>query len=1054
MKTESILFKCGRCAAAAMLGAVLFAGGGTISYAENPSAAQSQQNFRTVKGKIIDENGQPVAGAGVLEENTRNGVNSDIDGNFSLKISDEHNIVISFIGYETVVINPAGKSDFQIQLTPDSKLLNEVVVTALGIKRDAKALGYSVSEVKGASLVEARENNIMNSLSGKIAGLQVSGSGNGSMGSSRIIIRGNNSLAGNNEPLVVIDGVPMNNFNGGQSTGQWSGSDSGNGLTDVNPDDIESISVLKGAAASALYGTRAGNGVIMITTKKGNGSRKGLGVTVNQNIMFETPLKTPEMQNVYGQGTNGEYDANGNMSWGPKMEGQMYVDWTGEERPFSAYNNDITDFLRTGFSSTTSIEAAQTTEKNAIRASASFTRNKGQIPTNNQDRYNIDVRDVLNLSERVQLEMKVNYIKQKTDNIPFLTLNPMNIMSNYLMMPRNVHYSDMADVYDSAGAVKQWTNKEANFVLNPYFNRYNSNYTERNRLIGFISLQYKPFDWLTIKLRHGEDMYWTENNEKVHSTTPYNNNYKGHGNFYVSSRTFRECNSDFLVTLGRDNLFGSDFSASLNVGGNRRYYRSHSSSMNSGSLAIKDFFSMGNGMNQTLSDSYSRKAVNSIYGLLSLNYGNWVFLDVTGRNDWSSTLPASSRSFFYPSVGFGWVVTDMLSYFKVNVPHWLTFAKLRVSYAEVGNDTNPYRLTDTYSVYNVTSEIKGASVSNTIPLSDLKPENIKSTEAGFDIRLFDSRFGVDFAWYRKNATNQIISLPISNTTGKQTKLINAGDIENKGIEVALSGTPFRNKNFGWDITLNFTKNQNKINKLHPELSTYELMSTDFAKVIAREGGSYGDIVGYRYKRNEEGQKLVDKNGLPILESTIDTENPLGNYLPDWTSSMVHSFRVKDFFLSFQLDFRKGGDIYMGSLSRGDNYGTSRASLRGREEWYAGNGGIVAEGINPDGEVNTLAVNPQEYFSRIAKAGEEYVYDGTNLRLRELTVGYNMPRRILDKTPFSDIRISLWGRNLWMIYSHIPGYDPESSFSTGNGEGIELSSFPSTRSFGINVKFSF
>ena len=270
----------------------------------------------------------------------------------------------------------------------------------------------------------------------------------------------------------------------------------------------------------------------------------------------------------------------------------------------------------------------------------------------------------------------------------------------------------------------------------------------------------------------------------------------------------------------------------------------------------------------------------------------------------------------------------------------------------------------------------------------------------------------------------------------------------------MSGTPFRNKNFGWDITLNFTKNQNKINKLHPELSTYELMSTDFAKVIAREGGSYGDIVGYRYKRNEEGQKLVDKNGLPILESTIDTENPLGNYLPDWTSSMVHSFRVKDFFLSFQLDFRKGGDIYMGSLSRGDNYGTSRASLRGREEWYAGNGGIVAEGINPEGEVNTLAVNPQEYFSRIAKAGEEYVYDGTNLRLRELTVGYNMPRRILDKTPFSDIRISLWGRNLWMIYSHIPGYDPESSFSTGNGEGIELSSFPSTRSFGINVKFSF
>ena len=1040
--------------AKAMLCGVLCLGGGVVSV--TPASAQVQQDrqsARTVTGTVVDENGEPVIGAGIVEEGTMNGTNTDMDGKFSLQVKGDARLVVSFVGYETITVATAGKADFAVQLKPDARLLNEVVVTALGIKRESKALGYSVSEVKGNSLVEARENNVMNSLSGKIAGLQVSGSGNGSMGSSRIIIRGNNSLAGNNEPLVVIDGVPMNNFNGGQSTGQWSGSDSGNGLSDVNPDDIESISVLKGAAASALYGTRAGNGVIMITTKKGNGAKKGLGVTVNENLMFEGLLKKPQMQNQYGQGTNGTFDPDGNMSWGPKMDGQMLTDWTGENRAYSAYDNDITDFIRHGFSSTTSVEAAQTTEKNAIRASLAYTTNKGYMPSNDQNKYNIDLRDVLNLSKRLQLEMKVNYVKQKTENVPYLTLDPMSLMANYLMMPRNVHYGDMADIYAADGTVKQWTSKESNFVLNPYYIKENSNKNQRDRLIGFVSLQYKPFDWLTLKVRHGEDMYWMDSNNKIKAATPYNTSYNGHGNYAISSTSFRERNSDFLVTASKDNLFGK-FSASLSVGGNRMYTRTHTSSQNSGSLAISDFFAMGNGMNQTMSDYWSEKAVNSVYGLLSLNWGNWIYVDVTGRNDWSSTLPKENRSFFYPSVGLGWVVTDMLSSFDVNLPSWLTFAKIRASYAEVGNDTSPYRLATTYSVYNVTSDIKGSSVNNTIPLSTLKPENIKSTELGFDVRLFDSRLGVDFAWYKKNATNQILSLPISNTTGKKYRMINAGDIQNSGFELALTGTPVVTKNFEWNISMNFTKNENKINELHSDLSTYELASTDFAKVIASEGGKYGDIVGYRFARDEQGRKLIDAEGLPVLEANIDMEHPLGNYLPDWTSSMSHNFRYRDFYLSFQLDFRKGGDIYMGSLSRADQYGTSKASLNGRAEWYAGTGGIVADGVTEDGQVNTKAVNPQEYFARISKAGEEYVYDGTNLRLRELTFGYNLPHRILDKTPFSDLRISVWGRNLWMIYSHIPGYDPESSFSTGNGEGIELCSFPSTRSWGINLKFSF
>ena len=1014
-----------------------------------------QQDSRKVTGTIKDERGEPVTGATIEIKGTKTKTITDIDGRFSVNVpAHATTLVVSYLGYTPQEIALQGRSNVNVELQPESSELNEVVVTALGIKREKKALGYAVSELKGSELTVARENNVMNSLSGKVAGLQVSASGNGGLGSSRIIIRGNNSLAGNNEPLVVIDGVPMDNFNGGQSNDQWNGSDDGNGLSDINPDDIESISVLKGAAAAALYGTRAGNGVLMITTKKGSTTKKGLGVTWNSNLKIENPLLKPEMQNEYGQGTNGTFDANNNMSWGPKMDGQSVTDWTGQTRPFTAGKNDISDFLRTGFSWTNSVEVTQTTDKNSLRVSLAYVDNKGVMPTHNQDKYIFDVRDVVNLTKNLQLDAKVNYVKQKTYNTPYLTGNPMSLMANYLIMPRNVSFSDLEGIYNEQGDVKQWTNTEANYVLNPYFIKENSNKNTRDRFIGFVSLQYKPTQWLTLKVRHGEDMYWSDNSSRMLAKTPFNNNYTGHGNYQVGTRRFRERNTDFLVSMNQNEIFGSKLSGGLSLGGNRMYTKMHSMTENSGALAIPDFFAMSNGANQTMTDYVTEKAVNSLYALLSLSYDNWAYLDVTGRNDWSSTLPKNNRSFFYPSVGFGWIVTDMLRNNGISVPDWLSFLKLRASYAEVGNDTDPYRLMATYSVYNVTANVKGSDVNNTIPLSNLKPENIKSSELGFDLRLFDNRLKFDFTWYQKRATNQILALPISTTTGKSFCLINAGDIRNSGVEFQVSGTPIQNKNFQWDVILNYTKNKNKIHKLNSELTTYELATTDFAKVVAREGGTYGDIIGYRYQRNEKGERVIDADGLPVLEANMDTEHPLGNYMPNWTGSLNNSFRYKDFTFGFQLDYRNGGDIYMGSLSRGNEYGTTKQSLLGRDAWYNGTGGIVAQGVTEDGQVNTKAVNPQEYFARISKCGEEYVYDGTNLRLREVSFGYNVPTSILKKTPFTKVNVSLWGRNLWLIHSNIPGYDPECAYSTGNGEGIELYSFPSLRSFGFNLNVSF
>lgn len=1043
---------------------IMMAGAYTEAYASpTPEPQQAEQSVKEIKGTVIDSEGEPLIGATVQVKGTKVAQATDIDGNFVIKTSEANPVLqISYVGCKAAEVAVKGKSTINVTLEPSSESLDEVVVTALGIKRQAKALGYSVQDVKGDALTEARENNMLNSLSGRVAGLQVSTSGSGSMGSSRIIIRGNNSLSGNNQPLIVVDGVPIANGNGGSSLKEWGGTDSGNGLNDISPDDIESISVLKGPAAAALYGTRAGNGVLMITTKK-SGGKKGWGITFNSNVMIETPLTTPKLQNIYGQGSDGEYVGNNNLSWGPKMDGREIEDWTGQVRPFKAYNNDIMDYLQTGVTTTNTLEAGFSGEQGSFRGSFSYQRIDGVVPQNYRDRFNMNIRGSINFTKNISLDTKVNYIKTKTWNLPALGNGEASIMRDYLIMPRSVHFSDMAAGFDENGNVLRW-NDDNTAVLNPYAAEVNKSLSNRDRLIGFIQLNWQIMPWLSLKLRHGEDMYWDGSENCTSSKFPVGS-YVGHGRYQVSMSKRRERNTDALITASQDNLWGSKLSASVSVGGNLMHVHSEKMDEDSGALEVPDFFRTKNGLLITSTNSASNRAINSIYGLASLNWGNWLFVDITGRNDWSSTLPHANRSFFYPSIGGGLVINDMLADFKVAVPRWITFAKLRASWAEVGNDTDPYSLETTYGIWHFYDNLIGSQASEVMPLKDLKPEKVRSTELGFDFRVLDNRLGLDFTYYKKNATNQILRLPTSKTTGYSSKLINAGNVQNEGLEFVINATPVRTKDFQWTTTLNYTRNRNKIIELHEELHTYVIGKNAFAKILAPEGGRYGDISTKRFIRNEEGKIIVDKNGLPLMGKLgDDDDNPTGNYLPDWQASWNNVFTYKGFSLSFLLDFRKGGDIYMNSVARSTQAGTSILTVAGRDAWetYKNGGtpgGILVDGVvkNDDGTYspNTTYISPQAYWTQVNGVGDLFVYDGTNLRLRELTVGYTVPQKILAKSPLTGCKLSFVARNLWMIYSKGPdGFDPESTVSTGNAGGIEHYSLPSMRNFGFNLNISF
>lgn len=1025
----------------------------------NPAIDISQQDTK-ITGTVEDEFG-PVAGASVVIKGTTNGTMTDMDGHFTLEGVKKGDIIqISFIGFATQDIPYTGQTALNVKLEEDAQKLDEVVVTALGMKRDKKALGYAMQELKGDELLSSREPNLANSLSGKVSGLQIVRSSNGVGGSSKIVLRGNNSLTGSNQPLIVVDGTPMDNFTGGVDD-VWgnSGADMGNGLSDINPEDIESMTVLKGASAAALYGSRAGNGVILITTKSGK-KNEGLGITVNAGITTESIFLKPDMQNSFGQGSVGAYDNQSRLSWGPKAEGQTVTDWMGRQVPLRTYDN-IDAFFNTGTSFNEGISFQQNIKGTSVFSSINRSDDAGITPESKLNKTNITLRATtfLDEAEKWKVDAKVNYINLNAHNRPIQGVNPSNAFNTIYNLPRSLNVADFKNSVDEDGNMIWW-DASKNPQENPYWvTKYRQNNDTRNRLLGNIALKYAPTNWFNVELRGGTDYYTTTKNEKVYAggnTTPS-------GLYSEGSETFYENNYSFLATANKDNLIDR-LGGFVTFGGNLMIQRRTKMNASAGELLVPNLFSLNNGINKpTVTSELIRRKMNSLYGSLQLNWDGYLFLDITARNDWSSTMSKANRSYFYPSVSLSGVISDMVPKLGGQMPEWFTFAKVRASYAEVGNDLDPYQLYNNFTVGKDENGNTTAAPGNVLYDSSVRSELIKSWEAGFDIRFFNNRLGLDAAWYKTNATRQLLNLPMDPFSGYSSRKVNAGNIQNEGVEISLNGLILDNpKGLSWNSTAQFSLNRNKIIDLYPGVTLYDIKTLDAIQIVAVQGSYYGDIYGQTFQRVEDkndpnyGKIIVGEDGLPLITTG---KSKVGNQSPDWMLGWTNSFSYKGFNLSFLVDFRIGGNLYSATASnlytRGNAAGTV---VNGERQDFIVPNSVVQ---TPNGYTeNKVPVTHQNYWERIGSTGnyglpEMYTYDATNIRLRNITLGYDFNKAMLKNTPFQRLRLSATCNNVWMIHYNLPGIDPESVSATNtNATGFENGAAPTSRSFTFNVTVGF
>jgi TonB-linked SusC/RagA family outer membrane protein len=1024
-----------------------------------PVAAANESKIK-INGKITEAGGEDLIGASVSEKGTTNGTVSDIYGNYNLTVEPNATLVISYIGYITQEVSVNGKTVVDVVLVEDAQALDEVVVTALGIKREKKALGYSMEELKGETLLEARESNVTNALSGKIAGLQViKASGTGA--SSKIVLRGNNSLTGNNQPLIVIDGIPVSNFTngGGDMWGNVEGTDFGNGLADINPEDIESMSVLKGGAAAALYGSRAGNGAILITTKSGR-KTEGLGISISTGLALQSAFLKPELQNSFGQGQYGVFNSVERRSWGPAM-GTEVTEWNGKTRALSAFNN-VDNFFQTGVATTENVAIQQTINKTDVYVSANRLDDKGMTPNVSLNKTSLLARVSTDLggNDRWRLDVKANYINNQGRNRTINGINEGNPYYTLYLLPRSIDIRELNPSSDPETGKQIWFNGNSDSQENPWWITQNRHTNDtRNRFIGNVSLSYAFTDWLNAEVRAGTDYYTTI------TTTQQNFGAKRYTNgvYDEKSVTFYENNYSFLTTAKKDNVI-SNLGGFVTFGGNLMAQRENYFFASAGELNVPGLFNINNGKNNTAVDhNVTPQKINSLYGSLQLNWDAYLFLDATLRNDWSSTMSKENRSFMYPSVSFSGVVSDMISKLGGTMPSWFTFAKIRASYAEVGNSLPAFQL---YNTYKLEKDPNGNVISSPQDIlfdPNVVSELIKNKELGAELRFFQNRLGIDFAWYKKNAVNQLLDIPTDPLiTGYRSKKVNAGNIQNQGWELMINGRIIDTKDFTWSATANLSANKNKIIALTDDVTEYNLLKTgallDAIKIVAATGGGYGDIYGKKFLR-ENGKIVVDGSGLPLF---TEEQEYIGNQNPDLMAGLSNSFTYKGFTLNFLIDGRFGGYMYSGTASLLHQFGVAAETVvNGKRENFIVPNSVVQleDGSYAD---NTIAVNPENYWNRVIEGGspnlglpEVFTYDATNVRLRYLSLGYQFDRKMLKKTPFTHLGVSIACNNVWMIYSKMPGIDPESVLGTNtNAIGLELASIPTNRTFTFNINLAF
>ncbi|MET1054990.1 MAG: SusC/RagA family TonB-linked outer membrane protein [Pedobacter sp.] len=1023
---------------------------------------------KTVTGIVKDATGSPIPAVSVQIKGTGQGTSTDGAGKFAISAQPGAVLVFRYVGYKSQEIAVGSSATVNAVMEDDNNALSEVVVTALGIKREKKSLGYAVQEVKGETLVEAREPNLVNALSGKVAGLQVTRSSNGPAGSSKITLRGNNSLTGDNQPLIVIDGVPVNNFTGNVNAASGTlnndfynpAIDMGNGLSDINAEDIESISVLKGPSAAALYGSRAGNGVIMITTKSGR-AQKGVGITVSSTLGIESVFTNPKLQNDFGQGTNNVFDNQSGLSWGPKIAGQSVTAWNDQPTPLRSFDN-ISSYIDQGISSNQSVSLQQQVS-NGTSIYTSFNKldDKSIIPGTELHRTNLTARAVSKFGKdnRWETDTKIQYTNNNAENRPNSGNNVNNVFGTLYNLPRSLDITQFIQSRDQNGKMT-WYNPTST-QLNPYWAKdYNLNQDVRDRYVMNGNLKYNFNSWLTAQVQGGADKYTTTTEGKLYGGSPSSTT----GQYSLSKETFTETNFSALLSGHKDNIFDR-LGGAFTVGGNLMSQERNILGASSGQLVVPDLFSLNNGVNSPgVSQVYTKKKINSVYGTAQVNWDGYLFLDGTFRNDWSSTLSPSNRSFFYPSVSLSYVITDMLTKLGKTLPSWLSYAKLRASYASVGNDLGAYQL---YNTYNIGKDPNGnttASRNGTLYDENVVNELIKSYEAGAEMRFFKGRFGFDFSYYKSNATNQLIDLPLDPLSGYSSKKINAGNIQNKGYELMVDANILSNPNsVNWNLAANYSHNDNTVKYLSGDVTQYRLGGYDDISVLAVAGGKYGEIYGSKFLRVNspgspmDGQILLDANGLP---QRGEQGVKLGNQQADALVGITNTFGYKGFNLSFLVDGRFGGKIFSGTLAGMQENGTaSNTVVNGLRDDMVAAGAVLNTTTNTY-EANTKSVSVQQYWTAVAGVGnlgitEANLYDATNIRLRNVNLSYNISPKILAKTFVQRAKIGVSCNNVWLITSHLNGIDPESVFATGgNAVGFENSSPPTTRTFSFNLTLGF
>jgi len=996
-----------------------------------------------ITGSVSDDNGIPLPGASIVIQGSSSGTTTDFDGNFSIETSQGSILVISYVGYESQQI-VVGSSPINVQLTSDNAL-DEVVVTALGLTREKKSLGYSVTEVDGDEINSIKDNNIASSLMGKVAGLNITNSG--TIGSaSRITLRGNNSVNGMNQALIVVDGIPINadGIESGQNA-DYSSTVIGGGITDINAYDIESISVLKGPNASALYGSRAGNGVILITTKTGS-KTDGLGISLNTNLTADTPMFLPDFQNEYAQGTLGAAYTDiasdfGSSSWGPKMGAtQMYYD--GRPRVAQAYPDNVKDFFNTGIKAITSMSIQNASENGSVRFSYTNNDTQGMIPNSSMISHNFNLRGVMNLSDKLSIDAKATYFTQEVNGRQ--QMGGEGIMGVLYQMPRSVDINDLKKYQvDNPGTTDEF--KVLNYggsnsqTANPYWMANHDEYNERrNRFFGFAKINYEFTDWLSAFVRVGADVTDTKTKR---ITKPGHHFYRG-GRMDLNTISSGELNTDLVFTAKKD--ITSDLNVVVNAGGSlsKRTYQGYYQFGENFKIPTKFFLNNAANILAPNETPLTTKKVNSAFASANFAYKDFLYVDLTSRNDWSSTLGEENRSYMYNSASVSAILNSIVD------PEQEVFnlLKLRAGYAQVGNDTDPYQLYQTFDVpgqgYLGLTTLSAPSIKLN---EDLKPEQVTSIEFGLEGSMLNNRLNFDISIYDKETTDMIFNVPVPAATGFQFFKENVGKVSNKGVEITLGGRIIQNSKMVWDSSLNYSKNENELLELIDDLETFTYMTTNDGQVALRAqvGGTIGDIYGAVWETNESGQKLLREDGRP---QGSDPNQYLGTAQPDFLAGWINTFRYGNYTLSFQIDGRFGGQFYSNTSRNLDVAGVSERSLQYRES------GVTLDGINSaTGAPNTEAITGQEYWGSLAV--QNYIYDQDNIRLRELSIGYQIPNT--QSYGIQSASLQLVGRNLFFFSKDAPDVDPEMTLGTAIGaQGFNLNNLPSTRSLGVNLTLNF